>query len=103
MEGLTSLVSPSAWEGISIVTFVVVMFVLHAFAFARGWLVFGPAHREIVSAKDDAIEHLQGRSLEDQRIISAQAGTIAEQKVSGELSAHIIQAIREATGNAGPR
>lgn len=97
------LVSPSAWEGISIVTFVVVMFLFHALAFARGWLVFGPAHREIVQAKNDTIAHIEGRSLEDQRIISTQATTIAEQKVSGELSAHVIQAIREATGNAGPR
>ncbi|WP_238558925.1 hypothetical protein [Rhodococcus rhodnii] len=73
------------------------LFLLHAVAMIRGWIIFGPAHREIVKAKNDAITHLQGRSLEDQSIIAQQAATIAEQKVAGEVSAHILDAIREAT------
>ncbi|QTJ69632.1 hypothetical protein HYG77_04710 [Rhodococcus sp. ZPP] len=96
------ILTPSAWEGVGTVTVVIVFFLLLGVSLVRGWIVFGPAHREIVRAKDDAIAHERGRSLEDQKIIATQAATLAEQKVSGELTAHVVQAIREATGNVGP-
>lgn len=103
-----SILTPSAWEGISTVTVVIFVVIIIGTALKQGWLVLGPAHREllrvkddVIAAKDDAITHERGRSQEDQRIIATQASTIAEQRVAGELTAHIIQAIREATGNAG--
>ncbi|OZC62156.1 hypothetical protein CH267_01025 [Rhodococcus sp. 06-621-2] len=96
------ILTPSAWEGVGVVGVVIVFSLLLGLALVREWLVLGPAHRAIVKALSDAADHSQGRELEDQKTISTQASTIAEQRVSGELSAHIIQAIREATGNAGP-
>lgn len=92
-----NILTPSAWEGVSVVTVVVVFFLLGVFALIRGWIVFGPAHREIVRAKDDAIAHSNSREATDAETISKLTGVIVEQRVSGEVSAHILQAIREVT------
>lgn len=90
------LLSPGAWEGVSTVTLLIVLFLLHIVAVARGWIVWGPAHREIVRAKDESITHMMENEKEFSGIISTQATTIAEQRVAGELNAHVLSAIRDA-------
>ncbi|WP_054246375.1 hypothetical protein [Rhodococcus opacus] len=104
-----SVLTPAAWEGVSTVTVVIVLFLLLAVSLIRGWIVFGPAHREIVKAKDETIADLRGGRAEDKSVMATLAATNAELAVTGELSAHVVQAIREATGqrtgaagNAGP-
>ncbi|MHA4848571.1 hypothetical protein L1080_003370 [Rhodococcus sp. MSC1_016] len=104
-----SVLSPSAWEGVSTVSVLIVLALFHGVALVKGWIIYGPAHREIVKAKDDALEDLRGGRAEDKSVMATLAATNAELAVTGELSAHVVQAIREATGqrseaagNAGP-
>ncbi|MGV8875511.1 MAG: hypothetical protein ACOH2Q_23510 [Rhodococcus sp. (in: high G+C Gram-positive bacteria)] len=98
-----NLLTPSAWENVGVVGVVIIFALLVGLALVREWLVPGPAHRRLVKAQEDAAQHSQGREHEDAKTISTLAETVSEQKVAGQLSAHIIQAIREATGNAaGP-
>ncbi|MGF7124023.1 hypothetical protein [Rhodococcus sp. BE178] len=92
--------TPSAWEGASVVTVVIMLALLHGLALVRGWIVWGPAHREIVRLKDDAITHSQGREQADQDTIRTLADTIAEQKVASQLAAHASQSFRDAVGQA---
>lgn len=83
-------------------TVVIVLFLLLAVSLIRGWIVFGPAHREIVKAKDETIADLRGGRAEDKSVMATLAATNAELAVTGELSAHVVQAIREATGQVNP-
>ncbi|ASN72801.1 hypothetical protein LRM64_17515 [Prescottella equi] len=94
------ILAPSAWEGASVVTVVIVLALLHGLALVRGWIVWGPAHREIMRLKDDAINHSQGREQADQDTIRTLADTIAEQKVASQLAAHASQSIHEVVGRA---
>lgn len=94
------LLSPEAWNGIGIVAFLIVLVLFHLVAVARGWIVWGPAHNEIVRLKDEALAHSRGKEDEWVTIISTQAQTIAEQRVAGELNAHVLQAIRDAAAAA---
>ena len=96
-----SVLTPAAWNGVSVVTVVVVFFAFGVYALMRGWIVFGPTHREIVKAKDDSIAHATGRELEDAKTISALTNVLTEQRVSGEVSAHILSAIRDVASSRG--
>ena len=86
--------TPSVWEGISSVTVVILVALFLGLALIRGWLVLGPAHRELLRVKDEVIADSRGARLEDQQIIKTQADTIYEQRVSGDVSAHLLQALR---------
>ncbi|OZE39113.1 hypothetical protein CH278_02190 [Rhodococcus sp. 05-2254-5] len=96
-----NLLTPSAWEGVGVVGVVIIFVLLIGLALIREWLVLGPAHRRLMKALQDAADHSQGRESEDAKTIATLVETVSEQKVAGQLSAHVIQAIREATGNAG--
>lgn len=91
------LLTPSAWEGVGVVTVVVIFFIAGVFALMRGWIVFGPAHREITRALSAAAEHSNDRERTDAETIAKLTNVIVEQRVTGEMSAHIMQAIRDAT------
>lgn len=98
---------PSQWEGVGVGTVVLVLMLCHGLAVSRGWIVWGPSHREQIAGKDAEIEHLRGRSLEDQRTISTQAEAIskatsamAEQTVASQYAVHILEAVRNVTGQA---
>ncbi len=92
-----NLLTPSAWEGVSVVTVVVIFFIAGVFALMRGWIVFGPAHREITKALSAAAEHSNDREKTDAETIAKLTNVIVEQRVAGEMSSHMMQAIREAT------
>lgn len=97
MEGLPGLLSPTAWEGAGIVGFLCVFFLLGVIALIRGWIVFGPAHAAIVKALQAAADHSNEREKTDAETIAKLTNVIVEQRVAGEMSTHVIQAIREAT------
>lgn len=103
-----SILTPGAWEDVSTVTLVIVFALVFALALKNGWVVLGTSHREIlkikdelIASKDDTIADVRGRAAEDQRIIRTQADTISDQRVSGQLTAHITESIREALGRNG--
>lgn len=97
-----NLLTPSAWESVGVVGVVIIFVLVIGLALIREWLVLGPAHRRLVAALQDAADHSKGREHEDAKTISTLSATVAEQRVAGQLSAHVIQAIRDATANVGP-
>ncbi|MBM4517527.1 hypothetical protein GS432_20000 [Rhodococcus hoagii] len=57
------------------------------------------------AGKDAEIEHLRGRSLEDQKTISTQADALSkatsamsEQTVASQYAVHILEAVRNVAG-----
>ncbi|MDI9914363.1 hypothetical protein [Rhodococcus sp. IEGM 1379] len=89
-----SVLTPSAWEGISTVTVVILLALFVGLSLIRGWIVFGPHHREIVRVKDEVIADVRGTRLEDQQIIRSLSDTVNAQRVNGEVSAHLLQAMQ---------
>lgn len=87
--------SPAAWNDVSVVALVILMAAVIGFALVRGWLVLGPHHREVVSAKDKTIDNADRRSERDQDTIAVQAKTILEKNATEQASAYLLQAIRE--------
>lgn len=96
-----SVLTPSAWEGVSTVTVVILVALFLGLSFARGWLVLGPAHRELLRVKDEVIADVRGTRDQDTAIIKTQADTIYEQRVSGDVSAHLLQALRNVVPATG--
>lgn len=90
--------SPAAWQDVGTVAVVLAFAAALLLSLVRGWVVFGPAHRELLRVKDEALGDVRGREAELQRIIATQAETIRAQTVSGEVSAHLLQALREVGG-----
>lgn len=95
--------SPSAWNGVGIVSFIIVVAAFAALALIRGWLVLGIHHREIVAEKDRAIDRMSARAAADQDSISSLAETVASYRVAGELQAHYLEAVREAIASSRDR
>lgn len=89
------ILAPSAWEGASVVTVVIVLALLHGLALVRGWIVWGPAHREIVAGKDTTIAQDNEREKLHLGIMADQAKTISEQKVASMMSEHLLSSIRD--------
>lgn len=89
--------TPGAWEGVGVVTVVVVFFLLGVLSLVRGWIIFGPAHQAIVKALQAAADHSNEREKTDAETIANLTSVVMEQKVAGEMSVHIMKAVRDAT------
>lgn len=87
----TSWLTPDVLNGVGVVT----LLLLAAIAVAKGWLVTGSQYRETVAAKNETIAELRGRAVADQEVMRLQAQTVANFEVSGQLQAHVLQAIRD--------
>lgn len=87
--------NPTQWEGVGVGTVVLVLALLHGLAVARGWLVWGPAHRELIGAKDASIGALETREHRHLEIIETLSQTVAEQRVAAGMSEHLLSSIRE--------
>lgn len=91
------ILTPSAWEGVSTVTVVILGALIIGIALSRGWLVIGAAHKELMRLKDDVIADIRGARNEDQQIIKTLSDTVHDQRVTGEASAHALEAIEKAS------
>lgn len=96
-----SVLTPSAWEGVSTATVMILVSLLMGLALKQGWLVLGPAHKELMRLKDEVIADVRGARDQDSAIIKTQADTIYEQRVSGDVSAHLLQALRNVVPATG--
>jgi hypothetical protein len=77
-------------EGIGVVGILLIVMGM----LSRGGLVTGSSHREAIADRDAQIVYLRGALTAEQQITSTQASTISEQKVQGDLTTHILEAIR---------
>lgn len=89
-----SILTPSAWEGISIVTVVILGALILGIALKQGWLVIGTAHRELMRLKDDVIADVRGSRAEDRRIIETLSDTVHAQRVNGDWAVHLLEAVQ---------
>lgn len=90
-----NLLSPAAWNGVGIVTFLIVAVTALVIALVRGWIVFGIHHREIVSAKDRELSALQERLDRDGESIAKFADAAARSTVAAEVQQAMVTAIRK--------
>ena len=93
--------SPSTWEGIGVVSTVLIVAASLAWAVTRGWLILGVHHREVVAAKDQTIADkdvtiaaLRDSAHGKDQTIATQAATISEFNVGSQLQAHMLESIR---------
>ncbi len=87
--------SPEAWNGVGVVTLLVIFAIGHAVAFTRGWLVLGVHHREVVAGKDSTIERLEAGDAGKDRTIEKLSNAVSEFGVSGQIQAHLLESIKE--------
>ncbi|MCK0174817.1 hypothetical protein [Mycolicibacterium sp. F2034L] len=98
IPGLT----PEAWNGVGVVTVLILVVAYHAIAYIRGWLVPGRHHREIVAAQDLRLAAADDRDKANAETIRIQAQTIAEKNAVELTTAHLLESVRElAQGKAG--
>lgn len=97
--------SPDTWNDVGVVALLIIVIATMGLAFKQGWIVTGftyrameSSHKEITEIWKMSNEQLRARSDNDQETIQVQASTISEQKVSAELTEHVVRAIREASG-----
>lgn len=89
-----TILTPSAWEGISTVTVVILAALIIGIALARGWLVLGTAHRELMRLKDDVISDVRGTRAEDRKIIQTLSDTVHAQRVNGDWAVHLLESVQ---------
>lgn len=90
--------NPSQWEGVGVGTVVLIFGLLAGWAIVRGWIVPGPAHREILAGRDASIKALEAREHSHLEIIDTLTKTVAEQSVGTAVSEHLLASIREIAG-----
>jgi hypothetical protein len=89
-----TILTPSAWEGISTVTVVILAALIIGIALARGWLVLGTAHKELMRLKDDVISDVRGTRAEDRKIIQTLSDTVHAQRVNGDWAVHLLESVQ---------
>lgn len=89
------LLNPAAWNGIGIVSFLIVATGIFVWLLLSGRIVLGIHHRELMAQKDREIEHVEGRSKEDAVSIAKFADASTAQVVSAEMQAAFVRAMRE--------
>lgn len=101
--------SPESWNSFGVVGLVVAMGFLTFLALSRGWIVLGPAHREIVAGKDSELaskdrelDRADARANKDAETINVQAQTIANNTAIQSLATHMLSSFREAAERGGP-
>lgn len=87
--------SPETWNGIGVVTLLILVVAYHAIAYIRGWLVPGRHHREVVSALELRLEKADERDAANGETIRIQAQTISEKNAVELTTAHLLESVRE--------
>lgn len=95
------VLSPAQWQDVSTVAVIIVLSLLLVLSLIRGWVVFGPHHRELIRLKDETLRHEREACAAKDRTIATQAETIQKQTVSSEVSTHLLEALRDLTGAVG--
>lgn len=100
--------NPESWNGIGVVTLVVMMGVLLFVSLQKGWLVLGIHHREILQAKDRELEARdrelaasRSRSEKDGETISTLSQAMVKQDAIGEATTHLLGSVRELVQGGG--
>ncbi|WAC54973.1 hypothetical protein [Gordonia sp. SL306] len=97
-----TILTPAAWNGVGIVSFLIVAVAGLVIALIRGWIVLGVHHREIMAQKDREIEAAEKRSVEDGSSIAKFADAAARSTAAAEVQQAIVKAIRQLAEERSP-
>lgn len=95
MTELFKILNPTVWNGISIVTLLILLVAGGMIALFRGWIVLGIHHRELMGQKDRQIAAQEARSIEDAKSIRKFADAATVTTVAAEVQQAMVTAIRQ--------
>lgn len=95
MTELLKILNPTVWNGISIVTLLILLFAGGMIALFRGWIILGIHHRELMVQKDRQIVAQEARSIEDAKSIAKFAEAASVTTVAAEVQQALVTAIRQ--------
>ena len=87
--------NPAAWNGVSIVTLVILLGVGLVLALFRGWIVLGVHHRELMAQNARHLDAMEQRAGEDAQSIAKFADAAARTAAAAEVQQSIVDAIRQ--------
>jgi len=96
-----TLWNPEVWNGISVVTVVILVGVALVVSLVRGWVIPGRIHREVISGKDAAIKDLRDRAKVDADTIKTQAQTISNRDAMEVATTRLLTAFRDVASAGG--
>jgi hypothetical protein len=89
---------PETWGDFSVVGFAVFITILMFVAQVRGWIVFGPHHREVVGQKDQTIQQLYIRADKSDESIAKLSEALSKKNGTEDLAAALLAETRKAVG-----
>lgn len=93
--------SPEQWNGIGVVTLVLLMAAYFTWALLSGRIVLGRYHREIVSIKDDEITQLRTRGMHDANAIDTLSKSLVDKNAAEDATTKILAAFNKAVAGGG--
>lgn len=96
-----NLLNPAAWNGIGIVTFLIVAVAGSAWLLLTGRVVLGVHHRELMAQKDREIAAKDARAMEDAKSIAMFAEAATVTTVAAEVQQALVTALRQVTPTVG--
>ena len=93
--------SPAVWDDFSAVGLALFTCAAFIISIARGWLIPGRHHREIVEGKNAAIADLRESAKVDGDTINIQARTIAARDAVEDTATRLLEAFRDAAEGGG--
>lgn len=92
---MTNFLSPAAWNGVGITSFLIIACTAFVIALVRGWVVPGFVHRELLSQRDRELTAAQERSVKDGEAIAKFADAAARSTVAAEVQQAMVTAMRQ--------
>ncbi|AFA72326.1 putative phage protein [Gordonia polyisoprenivorans VH2] len=90
-----SLLNPAAWNGVGIVSFLIVFVAFFVMALFRGWIVLRVHHREIMAQNTRELDAMKQRSDKDAESIAKFADAAAVSTAAAEVTQKMMQSMRQ--------
>lgn len=87
--------SPAAWNGVSVVTLLIIAVAALVWLLLKGHIVLGVHHREIVAQKDRDLNLAEERDKENAAAISKFADAAARSTAAAEVQQAVVTALRQ--------
>ncbi|GAC70714.1 hypothetical protein [Gordonia soli] len=97
-----SFLSPAAWNGVGVVSIILVVATATAIALVKGWIVLGVTHRELISIRDRELEAAERRDVENQKSIAKFADAAAVSTATAEVQQAMVTAMRQIAEEHAP-
>ena len=91
-----SIFTPAAWEGVGAPALLVLLLVVLVVGVAREWIIPGRYHRRMIDSRDASITTLESRLDKRDEQIDKLADAVAKNNTANELTAHVLDALRQA-------